>query len=122
MNKINIALGVAFLALVVGFIGLYQPANPASFGAGASPTNCADNTCLTSLSVQGTMAISGTLSHTTTGTTTNIETSSSATQGFCQQFNATSSNTLLNITYAATSTTMTQASGVSGVIRYGACS
>lgn len=62
----------------------------------------------------------GVLSITSTGTTTPSFTSSSATQGVCMQFNATSTNTLLNLTFAAT-TTQSQASGVGPVVKYGAC-
>lgn len=61
-----------------------------------------------------------TLSSTAAATTTIKALSGSATQGFCLQFNATSSNTLLNMTFAAT-TTLTQASGVGPVVKYGAC-
>lgn len=69
----------------------------------------------------------GTASVTTAGglfvrsaaTTTFSTLSTSATQGFCQPFNATSTNTLLNLTYGASSSASTV--GIVPIIKYGAC-
>lgn len=63
---------------------------------------------------------SGAVSVTSTGTTTASFLSTSATKGFCMSFNATSTNTLLNLTYAASSTAYTTV-GVAPIIRFGAC-
>lgn len=54
-----------------------------------------------------------------TATTTLSLLSSSTTQGVCIPFNATSTNTLLNLSFGATSTATTV--GVEPIIRYGAC-
>lgn len=67
----------------------------------------------------GAVTSTGNLTVTTTGTTTAKFLSTSTTKGYCQQFHATSSATLLNQTYAASSTASTV--GVIPVIRYGAC-
>jgi len=55
-----------------------------------------------------------------TGTTTLRFISTSTTQGACIQFNATSSETTLNLTFAASSTAITT-EGVTTVTRYGVC-
>lgn len=57
---------------------------------------------------------------TTTATTSLSLLSTSSTKGVCIPFNATSTNTALNLTFAA-STTAVSTAGVTPVISYGAC-
>ena len=68
----------------------------------------------------GTLETTGNVSVSTSGTTTLSLLSTSATKGLCIPLNATSTNTLLNMTFAASSTAVTTV-GVIPVIRYGAC-
>lgn len=72
------------------------------------------------LNVDSTTTLAGNVTLTTTATTSIVALSTSATKGFCLKFNATSSATVLNMTFMA-STTLTQASGVVPVVAYGAC-
>ncbi len=77
-------------------------------------------TSLRTLTVANQLYASSTIMESTTATSTAVFTSSSGTQGFCLQFNATSTNTLLNMTFAASTTAQTTV-GVAPIVRYGAC-
>lgn len=61
----------------------------------------------------------GLLTVNSTATSSIYAKSSSATQGFCLEFNASSTNTLLNMTFSASSSASTV--GIVPIIRYGAC-
>ena len=121
MNK-NIALGVlGLLALVFGGLFFTKSGEaPVSYGGMPFVERQDFQQGLTSgTRSQFTVNNAGRMSVLTTGTTTTIFKSSSATQGYCVEFNATSSNTVLNRTYAASSTPST--AGIISVVRYGAC-
>lgn len=109
-----IASLVAVVLSLVAVVGINQ-----SLQAGASGTRwpngvSADTTSPIAGQLRGT---SGLL--TSTGTTTLQLLSTSATKGTCIPFNATSTNTLLNLSFGATSSATTV--GVEPIIRYGAC-
>ena len=72
------------------------------------------------LQVSGLQTNYGNLTLNTTATTTVSLLSSSASKGTCFQFNATSTNTVLNMTFAASTTAWTTV-GVAPIISYGAC-
>jgi len=118
------ALVAALVAVVLGAMALVGVNNQSEFfGASGSrfPNGIsANNTSPVAGEVRGTTAsLTGRMSVLTTGTTTTSFRSSSATQGYCVEFNATSSDTVLNRTYAASTTPST--AGVISVVRYGAC-
>jgi hypothetical protein len=71
------------------------------------------------LSSSAAVALTSTFSQITSGTTTAKFQSTSSSKGACFELNATSTNTKINITYAASSTASTV--GVIQVVRYGAC-
>lgn len=78
------------------------------------------------LTVGGTFGLTGaatfnsTITQTSAGTTTAKGLSTSATKGFCFEFNATSTNQLLNLTFQGT-TTASSPKGVIPVVQFGAC-
>lgn len=101
----NIIIGVLLVACAI--------LGSAYFGSVGGTTNV-DDLVVTSLTS------TGNYSQTTTGTSTTFIKTSSATKGWCAEFHATSSNTLLNMTFAASSTDISTV-GVSPIVRYGAC-
>ena len=112
---------VAVVLSLVAVVGINQ-----SLQAGASGTRwpngvSADTTSPIAGQLRGaTLLLTSSASLTSTGTTTLSLLSSSATKGACIPFNATSTNTLLNLTFGATTSATTV--GVEPIIRYGACS
>lgn len=137
MNKttiIGIVVGL-MIGLIIGL--MIVPNSHSTKGLSFGSTSCGSITCLSGglrlvndaggdfesdvASVFGsTITGSGNLSITTTGTTTASFLSTSTTKGFCLAFNATSTNTLLNMTFAASSTAVS-AKGVTPIITFGAC-
>lgn len=73
------------------------------------------------LYASSTVEIDGAITASSAATTTIKAVSTHATRGFCLQFNATSTNTLLNMTFMASTTAPTQGSGVIPTVNYGAC-
>lgn len=126
MNKLNVIFVV--VALVIGLmVGYGLHGSSQSFGA----TSCGSITCLSGglRLVTGNggdfendlpTVLNATTTFTTAATTTTLFLST-ASKGWCSQFNATSSATVLNMTFAATSSAVTTGTGVIPVVAYGAC-
>lgn len=128
MKKENLSFAVSLIAIVIALGALLS--GPTGMKAGAiSPTD-GDATNLTAVTVSRGLAVgsasqfqvdsSGNIAVTGTATTSLSLLSTSATKGACIPFNATSTNTLLNLTFAASTTAATTV-GVAPIIRYGAC-
>lgn len=110
----NIIIGVlAVLVLVFGF---------QAFSGGVGGTTNFNDLSIDTLAVAGTITSTGTITNTSTGTSTLFMKSTSAVKGACTEFNATSSATVLNLTYAASTTISQSTVGVIPVIKYGVCS
>lgn len=115
MKKDTIALGLAVIAVVIAIIANLGGGAPALKG-----TTNFDDLVVASVSTSGTVTALGAISETNSGTSTLNMKSTSATKGWCTEFHATSSNTLLNLTWAASTTAVTTV-GVAPIVRYGAC-
>lgn len=128
MNKEKFSFGMSLVAIVIALGALFS--GPIGMKAGAIAPSDGDATNLTAVTVSRGLAVgsasqfqvdsSGNIAVAGTGTTSLSLTSSSATKGACIPFNATSSATLLNLTFAASTTAVTTA-GVAPIIRFGAC-
>lgn len=138
MTKFHKIVGIVIAGIVVGLLftavskqeivsespkvkGVYeQVINEFSEGLKAGKTNqfVIDNTG--TLTASGALVTTGSITATNSGTSTLNMKSTSTTKGFCTEFNATSSATVLNLTYAA-STTASTAVGIAPIVRYGAC-
>lgn len=113
-TKTNITLAIAVIALVVGVTGLV--------GGNQSVQQLGGTTNFDAMTLDsGNLTLSaGTISQTTTGTSTIKLLTSSATKGTCIEGYATSSNTKINGTFAASTTAATTA-GIAFILNYGAC-
>jgi len=114
LNKTNIAIVLAIIAILVGVTALVG-GNQSKLGASGTrfPHGLAVGTA--------DVTTAGGFFMKSAATTTLSILSTSSTQGICIPFNATSTNTLLNLTFRA-STTAVSAAGVTPQINYGACS
>lgn len=118
MTKENIALVIALIALVLGG---WNVSEKMSFGAATAPTGMLIEQYVPVVQYNGGIKTALPISILATGTTTEFKKSSSSTQGWCTEFNATSTNTVLNLTFTASSTAPTNGSGVIATVNYGVC-
>lgn len=88
---------------------------------GLSTANITNSVKAANLYASSTVEIDGAITASSAATTTIKALSTHATRGFCLQFNATSTNTLLNMTFLASTTAPTNGSGVIPTVNYGAC-
>ena len=128
INRGPVAVTLAIVLSVFFITGLVNAATTISTNIVTAGTLQVDSTSNlkgavdidSTLNVDSTSTLGGTVTLSTAATTTIVALSSSATKGLCLQFNATSTNTLLNMTFAA-STTSVWVGGVAPIISYGAC-
>lgn len=126
--KSNRNLWVALIAVAIIALGGYVfpsmkavlGANPTDFDATNFSKLTASNGFSVGTSQQFVVSSAGAVTNTSTGTTTVGVTTTSTTKGICFNVNATSSNTAVNMTFAA-STTAISTVGIVPVLRYGTC-
>lgn len=126
---------IAMVALVIAIVGVFTPVVKQVASQFGATSYCGDSqtTCLPSMQFTGNQNTSvpsiqtdaGIVLFSSAATTTTKFYSTSSTKGWCTELNATSTNTLLNMTFRATSTAATVGnifpSGIVPVISYGAC-
>lgn len=119
-GNLGVASTTPGYALSVGGSGLIDGGTLTASKLNATSTLTVTGTSsFTGLATVAYASSTGSISQTTTGTSTMYMLSSSATSGFCLELNATSTNTIVNMTFMASSTNST--AGLIPAVRYGAC-
>lgn len=118
--KENIIGAIAVLALILSGWAVLSPNEPSS-GAATAPTGMLLEQYVPVVQYNGGIKTALPISMLASGTSTMFMKSSSATQGFCMEFNATSSGQVDNLTFAATSSNVTTSTTIIPVVSTGAC-
>lgn len=121
MTKENIIGALAVLAFI-GVVFLLATRTPATdFGAATAPTSMLIEGYVPVVQYNGGIKTALPIAMTSAATTTLFVKSTATAQGWCTEFNATSTNTLVNMVFAASSTAPSTVGGLIPVITYGAC-